>query len=75
MQCLTASRDLYYAYDDVDLGHTGRGFMFNDIFRDFLVEMRVSKREDISPSTLFKSICRKVHRFRGYQVNSSHLTI
>lgn len=68
IQCLTASRDLYYAYNDPSLGHEGKGFGFNEEFRDLLLAMRKSRKEVISPIDLFRAIARKVTRFRGYQV-------
>lgn len=72
MQCLTASRDLYYVYNDEELGQTGKGYYFNDVFRDFLIEMRESSRDVITPHELFRAILKKWPRFRGYQVSYSH---
>ena len=59
MQCLTASRDLYYVYNDEELGQTGKGYYFNDVFRDFLIEMRESSRDVITPHELFRAILKK----------------
>lgn len=73
MQCLTASRDLYYVYKDDNIGQSGRGFPLNDTFREFLIDMRDSRKSVLSPTDLFKSIVRKNNRFRGYQVNFNNL--
>lgn len=69
MQCLTGTRDLFYAYNDTSLKQTGRGYAFNDVFRDFLLEIRESSRDTLSPIDLFRAITRKCSRFRGYQVH------
>lgn len=68
MQWLIGTRDLYFAYKDSSLKQTGRGFDFNDTFKDLLFEMRESDRDNVSPDGLFKAIARKISRFRGYQV-------
>ena len=68
MQWLTASRDLYYVYKDKNIGQYGRGYPLNDTLREFLIDMRDSRKSVLSPSDLFKSIVRKNNRFRGYQV-------
>lgn len=68
MQCLIGTRDLYFAYNDKTLKQTGRGFAFNDIFREFLNDVRTAKRESFNPVDLFRAITKKCNRFRGYQV-------
>ncbi|CAI2382727.1 unnamed protein product [Moneuplotes crassus] len=72
MQCLTATRDLFFLLHENPLKQSGRGFAFNDIFSDFILEMRESSSETISPSDLFRAIVRKNARFRGYQQQDAH---
>lgn len=72
MQWLTATRDLFFILKENTLKQTGRGYIFNEIFRDFILEMRESKKEIISPAELFKAIIRKNSRFRGYQQQDAH---
>ena len=56
MQWLTAWRDMYFAYTDTEIGHSGKGYEFNDTLRDFLKEMRDSNRDVIDPVDLFRAI-------------------
>ena len=56
MQWLTATRDLYFAYWDKESRQTGRGYVFNDILREFLLDMRDSRGDTINPVDLFKFI-------------------
>jgi hypothetical protein len=46
-------------YNDEELGQTGKGYYFNDVFRDFLIEMRESSRDVITPHELFRAILKK----------------
>jgi ubiquitin C-terminal hydrolase len=48
LQCLAATRDLHFIYND--LKYHGKGYSLNEEFNDFLNEMRTADKEFISPS-------------------------
>lgn len=72
MQCLTATRDLFFVLYEDPLKQSGRDFGFNQVFSDLMLEMRDSSSDTISPVDLFRAIVRKNSRFRGYQQQDAH---
>lgn len=46
--------------------------MFNEEFRDLMIDMRESRSDVVSPVELFRAIVRKNSRFRGYQQQDAH---
>jgi len=72
IQCLTATRDLYFLLYDNVLSQTGRGYPFNEEFRDLMLEMRSGDADIVSPVDMFRAVIRKNSRFRGYQQQDAH---
>ena len=72
MQCLNATKDMYFMYHDNTNGCYGKGYAMCNQFRKFMDGMRSKNRTPLTPKNLLNGIFKKVPRFRGGAQQDSH---
>ena len=72
LQCLNATKDLYFMLKDKNNGWYGAGYPFHNQMRKFMGVMRTKSHQSHSPTGVLNAIWRKYPRFHGGGQHDAH---
>ena len=72
MQCLNATKDMYFMCHDNTNGCYDEGYDMCNEFRKFMDDMRSTNKTPLNPLNLLYKILDKVPRFKGGAQQDSH---